>query len=71
MVFLNERRSCIAKRWNKNLKPLNKRTKEEQREIQSKGGVNSGKARRKKADLKKAMELLMTLDVQDGKQKDA
>ncbi len=53
----------------KNLKPLNKRTKEEQREIQSKGGVNSGKARRKKADLKKAMELLMTLDVQDGKTK--
>lgn len=37
----------------KNLKPLNKRTKEEQREIQSKGGVNSGKARRKKLTSKK------------------
>lgn len=32
----------------KNLKPLNTRTKEEQREIQRKGGVASGAARRRK-----------------------
>lgn len=31
-----------------NLIPLNERTKEEQRKIQKKGGVASGKARRKK-----------------------
>ena len=50
---------------NKNLKPLNQRTKNEQRKIASKGGKASGVARRKKADLKKAMETLLTLDITD------
>ncbi|HEO8003303.1 TPA: stress-induced protein [Streptococcus agalactiae] len=49
----------------KNLKPMNQRTKDEQREIAVKGGKASGKARRKKADLKKAFETLMTLDIID------
>lgn len=53
----------------KNLKPMNQRTKDEQREIAVKGGKASGVARRKKADLKKAMELLLSLDVQDKKLK--
>ena len=49
----------------KNLTPMNKRTKDEQKKIASKGGKASGKARRKKADLKKAMETLLALDVTD------
>ncbi|CNB33979.1 TPA: stress-induced protein [Streptococcus agalactiae] len=49
----------------KNLKPMNQRTKDEQREIAVKGGKASGKARRKKADLKKVFETLMTLDITD------
>lgn len=49
----------------KNLKPMSERSKEEVKKIASKGGVNSGKARRKKADLKKAMETLLTLDITD------
>lgn len=46
-----------------NLIPINKRTKAEQREIARKGGKASGKVRRKKADLKKAMKALLVLDV--------
>ena len=53
----------------KNLKPMNQRTKEEQKKIATKAGKASGVARRKKADLKKAMELLLSLDVQDKKLK--
>ncbi|WP_283572528.1 stress-induced protein [Streptococcus agalactiae] len=53
----------------KNLKPMNQRTKEEQKKIATKAGKASGIARRKKADLKKAMELLLSLDVQDKKLK--
>ncbi len=41
-----------------NLIPMNKRTKDEQREIQSKGGVASGKARRKKKTLKEIAEVI-------------
>lgn len=39
-----------------NLIPLNERTKEEQREIAKKGGVASGKARRKKKLLKEIID---------------
>ncbi len=53
----------------KNLKPMNQRTKEEQKKIATKAGKASGVARRKKADLKKAMELLLSLDIQDKKLK--
>lgn len=46
-----------------NLKPANKRTKSEHREIARKGGVASGLARRKKANLKKAFETILQADV--------
>ena len=42
-----------------NLKPANKRTKSEHREIAKKGGVASGVARRKKANLKNAFEKIL------------
>ena len=48
---------------------MNQRTKEEQKKIAPKAGKESGVARRKKADLKKAMELLLSLDIQDKKLK--
>ena len=51
----------------KNLKPVTERTKEEARTISSKGGKASGFARRRKADLKKAFETLLVLDVTDSK----
>lgn len=51
----------------KNLKPVTERTKEEARAISSKGGKASGIARRRKADLKKAFETLLALDVTDSK----
>ena len=50
----------------KNLKPVTERTKDEARAISSKGGKASGIARRKKADLKKAFETLLSLDVTDS-----
>ena len=46
---------------------MTERTKDEARAISSKGGKASGIARRKKADLKKAFETLLSLDVRDGK----
>ena len=51
----------------KNLTPMNKRSLEEQKELQRKGGKASGIARRRKADLKKAFETLLALDVTDRK----
>lgn len=46
-----------------NLIPANKRTKSEHREIAKKGGVASGVARRKKANLKKAFETILQAEV--------
>lgn len=46
-----------------NLIPANKRTKDEHREIARKGGVASGKARRKKANLRKAFETILQAEV--------
>ena len=51
----------------KNLTPMNKRSLDEQKELQRKGGKASGIARRKKANLKKAFETLLSLDVTDSK----
>lgn len=48
---------------NENLIPLNKRTKDDQREIQKKGGIASGKVRREKADLKKKVNQILEMDV--------
>ena len=52
-----------------NLIPLDERTKDEQRKIQKKGGIASGKARRKKANLKRTMEELLKMDLPDSKLK--
>lgn len=46
-----------------NLIPLNKRTKDEQRSIQSAGGKKSGEARRRKAALRDTMNRLLTMQV--------
>lgn len=48
---------------NENLIPLNRRTKSEQRTIQSEGGKASGKARRKKADFRKILNALLTTKI--------
>lgn len=41
-----------------NLKPLNKRTKDEQRAIQQNGGIASGQARRRKKMLRELLQLM-------------
>lgn len=48
-----------------NLIPANKRSKSEHREIAKKGGIASGKARRKKANLKKAIDIILSSTVSD------
>ena len=55
-----------------NLKPLNKRTKREQREIAKKGGQASVKARRKKKTMQELMKATLALALKkDGKITDA
>ena len=49
----------------KNLVPLNKRTKEEQRTIQQDGGISSGVSRRRKRSLKEAADLFLSMPVTD------
>lgn len=44
-------------------KGFDHRTTEELREIQSRGGRNSGKARRRKADFRKTLNLLLTAEI--------
>ena len=51
----------------KNLVPLNKRTKSERRAIATAGGIASGEARRRKRALKDAAELYLSLPVSDRK----
>ena len=57
------------KKSNANLKPFDARTEKEQRRIQKKGGVASGEARRKKRDIRLAMEALLEKEykTKDGK----
>ena len=50
-----------------NLKPLNKRTKSEQREIAKKGGIKSGEIRRKRKTLRE--ELIALLETEDYNKK--
>lgn len=47
----------------KNLIPVTERTKKEASEISRKGGIASGKARREKADLKKKVNEILSMDV--------
>lgn len=49
--------------------PMNERTKEEQKELTTKGGIASGEARRKKKLMKKQIELLLSLPLKDEKAK--
>lgn len=49
----------------KNLVPLDKRTKSEQREIAASGGVASGVSRRRKKSLREAADLYMSLPPND------
>lgn len=48
-----------------NLIPANRRTEDELREMTKKGGIASGKARRKKANLRKALNTLLISSVSD------
>ena len=57
----------------KNLKPFHQRTENEQREIRSKGGIESGKSRRRKKALRLALKGVMDIplgelapDLRDG-----
>ena len=52
-----------------NLKPLTQRTKEEQREICSKGGKASVAARRRKKNMREIFRMLKDLPVNDAKMK--
>ena len=46
-----------------NLIPMNERTEEEQREIARKGGIESGKARRRKRTMKEAAQIVLNAPV--------
>lgn len=54
---------------NENLIPFNKRTVSEQRKIQSAGGKASGEARRRKADFRKTLNMLLTAEIDSGEWK--
>lgn len=49
----------------KDLVPLNKRTKDEQKKITSKGGIESGKARRRKKALRTALKEAVSLTLKE------
>ena len=49
----------------KNLKPFHQRTENEQREIRSKGGIESGKSRRRKKALRLALKEAVNLQLKD------
>lgn len=57
----------MARDGTKNLIPLNERTKEEQKEITTKGGKASGQARREKSTMKKTLEMLLDEKSKNGK----
>lgn len=50
-----------------NLKPQNKRTKSEQKEIARKGGKASGLARRKRKEFKEALKIALTVVMDNDK----
>ena len=49
----------------KNLIPVTKKTKREQREIARKGGVKSGEVRRRKKTMREVAELILSLPLKD------
>ena len=52
-----------------NLIPFSERSKAEARENGRKGGIASGKTRRKKANIRRALETVLNLDIPDSKLK--
>lgn len=52
-----------------NLVPMSQRTKEEVRELASRGGKKSGEVRRRKRDAKSAARLILNLPVQEAIEK--
>lgn len=50
----------------KNLKPVTQRSKSEQREIQKKGGIASGKARRAKKTFKELLKIALEMRTKNG-----
>lgn len=55
----------------KNLKPMNKRTKSEQREIAQKAGIKSGEKRRERKKFKELLEIALQLPNEEtGEQND-
>ena len=55
----------MSNKGHDNLIPFNERSKDEARELGRKGGIASGKARRKKANLRRTMEQLLTMEIPD------
>nr|DAQ04229.1 MAG TPA: hypothetical protein [Caudoviricetes sp.] len=49
----------------KNLKPFDQRTEDEQREIRKKGGIKSGESRRRKKALRTALKEAISLSLKD------
>lgn len=66
--YVAEKIRVVVTMNDENLIPITKRTKNEQREITSKGGKKSGEVRRKKRDMKACMEML--LQMSPGTQED-
>ena len=59
------------RKTDKNLIPLNERTKEEQREIAQMGGKKSGEVRRERKKLRELLEIALSLpDEETGEQND-
>lgn len=52
---------------NENLIPLNERTKDEQREIQTLGGIKSGEARRAKKTMREMLDYLLEKEIKTNK----
>lgn len=52
----------------KNLVPFDERSEKEARELGQKGGIASGKARRRKKSMKQKMQLLLSLPAADNDQ---
>lgn len=55
----------MVKGRTKNLIPVTKRTKQEQIAISRKGGKASGEARKKKAELRRALDAILTMEIKD------
>ena len=54
-------------RGDENLVPMNKRTKEKQREIAKAGGMASGISRRRKRDMQNALNAILDMPLKKGK----